>query len=227
MPPGVVIQRDRKPAPLTLFDGSTASTLGLCFIDIQTQSGKTLYDQKFQVVADGSSSLVGAQTVQQLGSISTSNGVYSLSRRLSVARGMTWENFISKFPKVFGEQVGRFQGSIRLYVDQSLQPSHMSTRRLPIAIKDRLEKELERLERLDAIEATSEPSEWTSALAVTHKQNGDLRVRIDPGGLNKALQRVQHPVPTVEELVAEVANAKVFSKCDVRNGFWHVELDDE
>ena len=27
--------------------------------------------------------------------------------------------------------------------------------------------------------------------------------------------------------MAEVANAKVFSKCDVRNGFWHVELDDE
>ena len=103
----------------------------------------------------------------------------------------------------------------------------MSTRRFPIAIKDRLEKELERLERLDVIEATSEPSEWTSALAVTHKQNGDLRVCIDPRGLNKALQRVQHPVPTVEELVAEVANAKVFSKCDVRNGFWHVELDDE
>ena len=27
--------------------------------------------------------------------------------------------------------------------------------------------------------------------------------------------------------MAKVANAKVFSKCDVRNGFWHVELDDE
>ena len=227
VPPGVVIQGDRKPASLTLFDGSTASTLGLCFMDIRTQSGKTLYDQKFQVVADGSSSLLGAQAAQQLGLISTSNEVYSLSRSFSVARGMTREDFISKFPKVFGEQVGRFQGSLRLYVDQSVQPSHMSTRRFPIAIKDRLEKELERLERLDVIEATSEPSEWTSALAVTHKQNGDLRVCIDPRGLNKALQRVQHPVPTVEELVAEVANAKVFSKCDVRNGFWHVELDDE
>ena len=52
-------------------------------------------------------------------------------------------------------------------------------------------------------------------------------VYIDPRGLNKAIQRVQHPVPTVAELVAEVANAKVFSKCDVRNGFSHVELDDE
>ena len=42
VPPGVVIQGDRKPASLTLFDGSTASTLGLCFMDIRTQSGKTL-----------------------------------------------------------------------------------------------------------------------------------------------------------------------------------------
>ena len=121
---------------------------------------------------------------------------------------MTREDFISKFPKVFGEQVGRFQRSLCLYVDQSKQPSHMSTRRFPIAIEDRLQKELERLERLDVIEATSEPSEWTSSFAVTYKQNGDLRVCIDPRKLNKALQRVQFPVPTVEELVAEVAMPK-------------------
>ena len=84
MPPGVVIQRDCKPASLTLFDGSTASTLGLCFMDIQTQSGKTLYDQKSQAVADGSSSLLGAQAAQQLGFISTSNELYSLGRSFSV-----------------------------------------------------------------------------------------------------------------------------------------------
>ena len=122
-------------------------------------------DQKFQVAADGSSSLLGVQAVQQLRLISTSNQVYSLSRSFSVACGMTREDFISKFPKVFREQVGRFQGSLRLYVDQSAQPSQ----RYPIAIKDRLEKELGRLERLDLIEATSEPSEWTSASAVTHR----------------------------------------------------------
>ena len=45
-------------------------------------------------------------------------------------------------------------------------------------------------------------------------------------GLTNALQREQHPVPTVKELVAEITTAKVFSKCDVKNGFGHVELDD-
>ena len=198
VPPGVVLQRDRKPASLILFDGSTASTLGLFFMDIQTQSGKTLYGQKFQVVADGSSFLLGAQAAQQLGLISTSNEVYSLSRSFSVASGMTREDFISKFPKVFGKQVGRFQGSLRLYADPSVQPWHMLTRRFPFAVK-------EGLEGLE--EATSDPSELMSALAATRKQTGDLRVCIDPRGLNQALQRVLHQVPTVVELGAEVANA--------------------
>ena len=74
--------------------------------------------------------------------------------------------------------------------------------------KNRLDKELEPLKRLDVIEATREPSEWMSALAVTHKQNGDLRVCIDPRGLNKALQRVQHPVPTVRNLWAKLQMPK-------------------
>ena len=36
-----------------------------------------------------------------------------------------------------------------------------------------------------------------------------------------------HPVPTINELLPEISNAKVFSKCDVRHGFWHVQLDNE
>ena len=63
-------------------------------------------------------------------------------------------------------------------------------------------------------------------MAVAHKANGDLRICIDPREMNKALVKSSHPVPTVNELLPEISNAKFFSKCDVRNGFWHVLLDD-
>ena len=71
-----------------------------------------------------------------------------------------------------------------------------------------------------------EPSDWTSAMVVVHKANGDLRICIDPRELNRALVKSTHPVPTVNKLLLEIPNAKFFSKCDVRSGFWHVRLDD-
>ena len=45
--------------------------------------------------------------------------------------------------------------------------------------------------------------------------------------LYAALKRNKHPVPTVDELLPDMTRAKVFTKCDVRSGFWHVQLDEE
>ena len=60
-------------------------------------------------------------------------------------------------------------GSLRLWVDHRMQPSHMSTRKIAISINDSLGKELELVERLNIIEDTSKPSAGTSALAVTRR----------------------------------------------------------
>ena len=40
------------------------------------------------------------------------------------------------------------------------------------------------------------------------------------------LQRETYPLPTVEYLLTELANAKVFRKVDLSNGYWHCELDE-
>ncbi len=54
-----------------------------------------------------------------------------------------------------------------------------------------------------------------------------LRICIDPQDLNKAIKREQYPLRTIEEIVAEMPNAKVFSVLDANYGFWQVKLDEE
>lgn len=44
--------------------------------------------------------------------------------------------------------------------------------------------------------------------------------------LNLAIQRKHYPLPTIEDVATNFHVAKVFTKLDVRNGFWHVKLDD-
>ena len=50
---------------------------------------------------------------------------------------------------------------------------------------------------------------------------------LDPKDLNHAIRRSHYPVPTIEEILPELTNAKVFSTVDVKNGFWHVALDED
>ena len=58
--------------------------------------------------------------------------------------------------------------------------------------------------------------------------NGDkLRICLDPKDLNRAILREHYPLPTIEEVSTRLHGAKVFTKLDVRNGFWHVKLDEE
>ena len=50
---------------------------------------------------------------------------------------------------------------------------------------------------------------------------------IDPKDLNKALKRSHYPLPTTDDILPEIHRTKIFSTFDVKNGFWHVELDEE
>ena len=70
-----------------------------------------------------------------------------------------------------------------------------------------------------------EPTEWVSQMAVVKKQDGSLRICIDPQPLNEALQREHYRLPTFNDVLPTLNNAKIFSKLDVKHAFWHVQLE--
>ena len=59
------------------------------------------------------------------------------------------------------------------------------------------------------------------------KSDGSLCLCIDPQALNKALRREVYPLPTVDDVLPEMAKAKVFSRFDVKSAFWYCKLDEE
>ena len=73
----------------------------------------------------------------------------------------------------------------------------------------------------------TEPTEWVSQMAVVHKPNGKLHICIDPQPLNAALKREYYRLPVLDDVLPKLKNAKVFSKLDVREAYWHVRLDEE
>ncbi|VDI14483.1 Hypothetical predicted protein, partial [Mytilus galloprovincialis] len=97
----------------------------------------------------------------------------------------------------------------------------------PNYLKPKLKAELQRLEKLGVIKPVDTPTDWVSSLVIVKKPSGKIRLCIDPKPLNKALKRCHYPLPIIEDLLPELSKAKVYSKCDVKNGFWHVNLADE
>lgn len=97
---------------------------------------------------------------------------------------------------------------------------------MPVSVREQLKSELQRLTERDIHVPVTAPTPWVSSLVVVPKKEGRLRLCLDPKDLNQAIQRERYPLPTIEDVATRLHGAKVFTKLHVRNGLWHVKLDD-
>jgi hypothetical protein len=100
-------------------------------------------------------------------------------------------------------------------------------RPVPIALKYNLKAELDRLESEIILKVVTEPTTWVSDMSIVRIPTGKLCICIDPKDLNKATRHNHYPIPMIDEILPDLREARVFSVFDVRNGFWHVGLDEE
>ena len=56
------------------------------------------------------------------------------------------------------------------------------------------------------------------------KNNGKVRICVDLKPLNENVLREVHPLPKVDETLAQLVGAKVFTKLDANSGFWQIPL---
>ena len=97
----------------------------------------------------------------------------------------------------------------------------------PVAVRAGLKEELDRMTEQEIIAPVTAPTPWVSSVVVVPKPNWKLRICLDPKELNKAIQREHYPLPTIEDVATRLHGAKIFTKLDVKNGFWHIGLDQE
>lgn len=102
-------------------------------------------------------------------------------------------------------------------VDPSVQPRQATTRPVPLAKLNKVNEELRRLCDVGALTLMSQPTDWFSK----------IRICIDPSkNLNKAIERPVYIIPTIEEKLPLLTNAKVFEIVNAYETFHTVELKD-
>ena len=227
---------------LTMYNRSTIIPLGLHQTIVRNPKTNTKHSVEFVVIeAADSIPLLRARTCQAMDLIvicydnmqtnawtGTDRINAVQSRQMAQARS-SWsrEDILKTYADVFNGELGKFEGEAHLEVDHSVPTVRLPLRKVPLALQHPLEEELKRLEACGVIVCEERPTDWLSSLVVVPKTNGKIHLCIDPKPLNKALKRSHHPSLKLDELWPKLARAKVFSVCDVKNGYWHVQLDEE
>ena len=107
-------------------------------------------------------------------------------------------------------------------------PVAQTYRRVPFHLRKQLDKWLDDSLQKEIIEPVSEEStHWVSGLVVAPKPRNPSEVRVcgDYRQANIAIKRERHPIPTVDELMENMAGATKYSKIDLKSGYHQIPLE--
>ena len=209
------------------------------FIADISVSGTTLHDVRFNVVETKGQSLLGRETALKLNVLKVGpqiNNIETNEYSVPIGSKMTKSDLygvplgsktvMNEFPEVttgFGKLKDY---KLKIPIDSEVQPVIQPIRRVPYHLREKLGNKLDELESLDIIEKVNGPTEWLSPVVCVPKGNDDIRLCVDMRVANIAVKRERYPIPTVDEVLQELNNSSVFSKIDLRMGFFQIELDE-
>jgi hypothetical protein len=170
------------------------------------------------VVSGDRKPLIGRNWIRKLNSQPL--GINNLPAEPDI--GSNWK---TKFPEVFSDKLGEIKGfEAALKLKKEASPKFCKPRPIPYALKPKVEAELDRMEKEGVIEKISF-SEWASPLVIVPKPSGDVRICGDyKVTLNAQLEVDCYPLPTAQNVFAELDGAKVFTKLDLSRAYLQLKL---
>ena len=125
-------------------------------------------------------------------------------------------SYLKEFKDRFGE-IGCLRNEHHIVINNSESPTVNPRRRISIALKEKVNNELQRMLKMNIIAPIEEPIDWVDSMVVAEKPNGKLRIYIDLRNLNKAIKRPHYAIPTTEEILSKMEGATQFTKLDAKN----------
>ena len=178
-------------AKLTGFGSHNIPVIGKCYLRCQYKGESEVLE--FQVVETGKS-LLGCTNCKSMTLITFHNvdqlRTYPINDASpqSSLHGLTSDQIFEKYSKCF-DGLGRISDPYHIKINPDATPVVHPPRKLPSALRDRVQNELQDMESRGIIKKVNEPTAWVNSMVVNEKRSGKLRICIDPRDLNKALRR--------------------------------------
>ena len=142
---------------------------------------------------------------------------------------MELEDTLNLYSDVFREELGEFKGTkVKIDITVPAQPRFYKHRNIAYALRERVESELERLEKQGVIEPVKY-SEWAAPIVPVLKSDqssvricGDYKMTV-----NQVAKPDCYPIPRIEDLFASLSKGETFTKLDMSNAYQQLVLDEE
>ncbi|UYV63766.1 K02A2.6-like, partial [Cordylochernes scorpioides] len=187
-------------------------------LECQFQSKKS--NSKFFVVKCQTVPILGLKYCSRFGLIEKVNSLHQCINNISS------EVILNKYKDVF-EGVRLLKNKQSILIKEDAIPQVYTARRLPLAMREPVREELEKMSKLGVIKKINKPTEWSHPMVVVKKPNGDVRICIDPRKLNYWIKRERYMMPSPEEVLALIQKANIYTVLDEKYAFWQIPLTDE
>lgn len=171
---------------------------------------KPTIEAEFLVVTEGRRSLLGRSTASDMKLLKLGASVNSCES----------SKLVSIFPKVPGVLV-------KFSVDESIPPVRNAYYNVPAAYRENAKKRLQDMENQAIIERVTKAPNWISGMSAVAKGKDDFRLVVNMRAPNRAIKREYFRLPLLEEMKIKLHGAEFFSKLDLTNAFYHLELHED
>ena len=137
----------------------------------------------------------------------------------------TKEYILHEYADVFKGVGTLLGGPYYIKLKDSYKPVQNPPRSVPLRMQSAYKAELDRLVREGIITEVHERTEWMNSIVPVMKEDGSLRLCLDPKDLNKASERNQWYARTLDDILPELTQSKYFTVKDATSGFWHIPSD--
>ena len=221
LPPGLKLQPSR--AVLKTYTGTPIPVKGTVSVDVNygQQQCRSL---PLLIVEGSGPSLMGRDWLRVVKldwkTIATVSPPPSPDGRLAALQ--------DRYCSVFTDKLGTITPfTAKLNIKQDAKPKFFKSRPLPLALKESVESELDRLEREGVLEKTHY-AEWAAPIVAVPKRDGRLRLCGDyKVTVNPALEVDQYPLPRPEDIFAKLSGGKHFTTLDLTHAYNQLTLDED
>lgn len=163
---------------------------------------------------------------EQLMLIDTSSPVGNVSDRLDINSKADFQ-YANELRNIFQEIENEdfstesldFEMCVKLKTDE---PINFRPRRLAFSEREVLRDTIDELICSNVIRPSESP--YASPIVLVRKKNGEIRMCVDYREINKITVKDNFPVPLIDDHLDRLKDRMVFSKLDLKNGFFHVKM---
>ena len=154
--------------------------------------------------------------------------IFTVSSGGSVSSKSQLNDLLSKHSKLFTESYEGMKGlEAHITMKGDAKPIFVKARRVQYALKEQVEKELDKLEKHGVFKKTDK-SFWASPIVVVPNSDNTVTICGDyKATFNQSVEDEQYVLPTTQDLYTALVGSKVFSKLDLSHAYAVLNVDKE